>query len=105
MFNPEHLEEITGGNTQLAQRILSEFISTTTEDLRRLQQAINTNNPATIVSLAHRIKGAAAAIGATHLQEQADCLEQATSGYQSLFDELQTRFQSIHSTLPNVHQK
>ncbi len=102
MFNPKKLEEITGGNTKLTQSIFSEFIIITTEDLRRLQQAINSNNPVIIASLAHRIKGAAAAIGATHLHEQAHCMEQANSGYQALFDELQTRFQSLHSALSDM---
>ncbi|TDR47420.1 signal transduction histidine kinase [Tahibacter aquaticus] len=79
-FDPQVLQELTGGDASEAQRLLQEFVQTTQHDMAELEQALQAGNRAAAEREAHRIKGAARLVGAGALAEYAGELEQRLRG-------------------------
>ncbi len=107
MLNLENLEQIVDGDQALLEELLSTFFQSTREDLLNLKAAVNNQQSPLIASLAHRIKGGAAVVGAEHLAALAGNMEnfgkQANpKQYEPLFFELQETFKSIESSYPNL---
>ena len=75
-IDPSVLEELTGGDAELAADVLDEFITTTRADLGGLADAIAARALDDVRRLAHRVKGAARAVGA---QPTADVGQQVES--------------------------
>ena len=63
-IDPSVLEELTGGDAELAAEVLDEFIATTRGDLGGLGDALAARELDDLRRLAHRVKGAARAVGA-----------------------------------------
>ena len=103
MLNLDHLQQITGHDNELISSLLQQFIEITEVDLTQLSQAIESHQPIDILNLAHRIKGAAGAIGAIDVEQQAAILEMAarsTSGqFEQLFLQLKSEFESLKSNI------
>jgi CheY-like chemotaxis protein/HPt (histidine-containing phosphotransfer) domain-containing protein len=66
-----------GGNTELYRRVLRQFVQHYNEALPELDEQLTRADPLSARHLAHSIKGASAAIGATWLPRQADALDAA----------------------------
>ena len=81
MLDLTNLQLITDGNKTLLSSLLAEFVRTTDDDLKALSYAINNQQHDSIARLSHRIKGAAAIVGASELVELTAELEAAD--YQS----------------------
>ena len=69
------LEELTGGDAQLAAEVLDEFLTTTRADIDALGEACAAHVSDDVRRLAHRIRGAARAVGAQPLAEVAQRAE------------------------------
>ena len=107
MLNLENLHQITDGDEGLLEELLSTFFQSTREDILNLKAAVNNQQTPLIVSLAHRIKGGAAIVGAEQLAILAGDLEQSgqqvlPEHYDPLFLELQDTFNSIEAMYPNL---
>ena len=74
-LDPSVLEELTGGDAGLAAEVLDEFLSTTRADIAALGDACAAHAADDVRRLAHRIRGAARAVGAQPLAEVAQRAE------------------------------
>jgi HPt (histidine-containing phosphotransfer) domain-containing protein len=74
-LDPSVLEELTGGDAQLAAEVLDEFLTTTRADIEALGDACAEHGADDVRRLAHRIRGAARAVGAQPLAEVAQRAE------------------------------
>ena len=74
-LDPSVLEELTGGDAQLAAEVLDEFLTTTRADIAALDDACAAHVSDDVRRLAHRIRGAARAVGAQPLAEVAQRAE------------------------------
>ena len=74
-IDPSVLESLTGGDAALAAEVLDEFMTTTRADLDTLAAAIESDELDDARRLAHRIKGAARAVGAQGLAATAQQTE------------------------------
>lgn len=64
-----------GNDQELMQEIFVLFLETTPSLLLRLSAAVEADDLAAVVALAHEIKGAAANVGALELQRQAKLID------------------------------
>ncbi len=103
MINLEHLQEITGNNNDLINSLLQQFLDITDIDFSKLKEAIKNNNLNEIISLSHRIKGAAGAVGAIEVEQLAAQLEASSrsgSGlYSEIYNHLSDAFVALKSDL------
>ena len=97
-IDPSVLEELTGGDAELAAEVLDEFITTTRGDLRGLGDALAARELDDVRRLAHRIKGAARAVGA---QPTADVGQQIES-LAALGGEEWERYEVLHGELAHA---
>jgi signal transduction histidine kinase/CheY-like chemotaxis protein/HPt (histidine-containing phosphotransfer) domain-containing protein len=71
VIDPSVLEEMTGGDAQLAAEVLDDFVDTTRADLGALGDAVAARELDDVRRLAHRVRGAARAVGAGTLGDVA----------------------------------
>ena len=64
MLNLDSLKEVVGNDSSMMSDLLAQFLETTQQDMRQLQDAVAATNAKDIVNLAHRIKGSCFVIGA-----------------------------------------
>lgn len=76
LINWEHLNEITGGDTEFQAELFQEFIDQMPTLLEQMESAIESDDGALLGRSAHTIKGSARSIGADSLAEVAYTLEQ-----------------------------
>ncbi len=76
-FNYQHLVELLMGDRQMTATILGMFVQRTPGDIDKLKQAVAGGDPAQVRSAAHFIKGVAANVFATGVQELAHDIELA----------------------------
>ena len=74
-FDPEDLVDRLMGNQVLAKRVAGAFIDSMAGELLALSAAISNSDAATIATVAHSIKGAAANAGGTAVSDLAAQLE------------------------------
>ena len=74
-IDPSVLEELTGGDAELAAEVLDEFLTTTRADIEALGEAGAAHGADDVRRLAHRIRGAARAVGAQGLADVAQRAE------------------------------
>jgi HPt (histidine-containing phosphotransfer) domain-containing protein len=107
-FRPDELLARCLGKTDLMKRILGKFRETFTKDYGLLEAAVQQVNAADVALVSHRMKGAAANIGAPAIRDVAATIEdkarqQSLKGCKELLQVLQsewTRFlDSIHEHL------
>ena len=103
MLNLENLQDVTGGDQALIESLLAEFIKVTDEDIANLQEAVAHHQDNQVTSLAHRIKGAAAVIGAEQLTRLTQLLENAgRSGQQEQYQDLLTEIENSYSAVAAI---
>ena len=100
MLDLSNLKTITDGNAAMLLSFLAEFTRTTELDLNELQQAIEHRDSKSVARLSHRIKGAAAIVGASQLVELSSQLEKAgqinqMSQSAQLFNELSQSYRKV----------
>lgn len=74
-IDPSVLEELTGGDAELAADVLAEFLTTTRDDLDALRGFVAEHATADVRGRAHRVRGAGRAVGAQELADVAQQLE------------------------------
>jgi CheY-like chemotaxis protein/HPt (histidine-containing phosphotransfer) domain-containing protein len=74
------LKEIAGEDRVLARNLLRDFLLSARRDLHALREALNAENLADAAREAHRVKGAAALVGARDVRTAADAVESAARG-------------------------
>ncbi|TVR07019.1 MAG: response regulator, partial [Phormidium sp. GEM2.Bin31] len=89
----ERLTRVSRGKPSLQKRLLNAFVEATEADLTHLKNALDEQDGDRLVEMAHRIKGAAANVGATPLSEQSAALENAAK--ESDFEAVQTRLNEL----------
>ena len=71
------LRELTGGDTAMERTVLAEFLRSSQEDAAELHAALASRDIAKATRIAHRLKGAAASVGAHGLRRTCDEIESA----------------------------
>lgn len=89
----DELLERCMGNIEFAERVLSKFVNRFDEDLAELEKDLELEDSEGIVSVAHRLKGSSANVGAHGLRDRAAAIEamaraQRTSEIRSGLDQL-----------------
>ena len=69
------LEELTGGDAELAASVVEDFLATTGQDLHALCDALEARDASELRRQAHRIKGAARIVGAREIERLAEQIE------------------------------
>lgn len=77
LWRRDVLSGLVGDDPVLMARVLADFLETTRADLATVQNAFDTGDAVAIAREAHKIKGAARAIGADELAEAAQVLERS----------------------------
>lgn len=76
-FNLEGLDLLTGGNPELAGRLMAELLSSSRLDRQELLALSADKDPQALIDVAHKIKGAARIAQASRLIECCEALEKA----------------------------
>jgi two-component system sensor histidine kinase EvgS len=76
-FSQQGLHVLTGGNSTLNLRLLTELLNSNRLDRQSLQALSGTRDPQAYLDIAHRIKGAARIVQATRLIDSCEALEAA----------------------------
>ena len=69
------LEELTGGDSEVAAAVLQDFLEATRADIQAIQVALTADDCDVVRRQAHRVKGASRMVGAPRLAQLADALE------------------------------
>lgn len=69
MLNLDSLKDVVGDDETMMRELLMQFLETTQQDIRQLQDAVAANNAKEVASFAHRIKGSCFVVGAAGLAE------------------------------------
>ncbi len=75
VLDPRTILETFGGETELARQSLAEFQARCTQDLARLQERLSRGDPAEVMRLSHRLRGAAGLFSAERVRRIAGELE------------------------------
>jgi HPt (histidine-containing phosphotransfer) domain-containing protein len=67
---------VSRGKTSLQKRLLDAFLQATEADLTEFDRALQANDSNRLAEMAHRLKGAAANVGAVAMSERAANIEQ-----------------------------
>lgn len=78
-MDAEYLLELTGGDRALVREIMGDFLASDVNDRQQLAEAVAAGNAAEVQQAAHRIKGAARAIGAGSYADAAGAVEREAS--------------------------
>ena len=102
MLNLEPLIDIVGNDQHTLNSLIATFLSTTKEDIRNLESAVNNRQSTIIRDMAHRIKGGASVIGAEGLASLANRMEtiglnREQKEYDTTFHALKTQFRAIEA--------
>ena len=76
-IDPQVLEAVTGGNAEIADRIIQRYLSSADAEIGQLSALSAQGDRAALRRQAHRVLGAAATVGATGVEKAARELEQA----------------------------
>ncbi|MGN6312321.1 MAG: ATP-binding protein [Rhodanobacteraceae bacterium] len=76
-IEPDVLKEIAGEDRVFARNLLRDFLLSARRDLHAMREALDAGNMADAAREAHRMKGAAALIGARDVRAAADAVESA----------------------------
>jgi signal transduction histidine kinase/HPt (histidine-containing phosphotransfer) domain-containing protein/ActR/RegA family two-component response regulator len=79
MLDAATLDALTGGDTDLAECIVEDFLQTSRDDLRALHEALEACDVPEVRRHAHRIKGAARIVGARDIERAAEQIESSTA--------------------------
>ena len=75
MVNPNRLDDITGGDTELEQELINLFLEDTPQRLAELEHSITTGDAITIQEAAHTLKGSCGNMGAVRMHHLAVDIE------------------------------
>jgi CheY-like chemotaxis protein/HPt (histidine-containing phosphotransfer) domain-containing protein len=106
VINAATLEELTGGDPELAATLIGEFLESSDADTALLRMALDRRDPEELRRQAHRIKGAARIVGASDVARVAQSLE-AEAGKpvcewttaDELAAELKAQLDRVHSSI------
>ena len=101
-LNLERLTRVSRGNVSLQKRLLKAFIEATDADLETLKIALDEQDSDRLMEMAHRIKGAAANVGATLMSERSADLEAAAK--ENDFEAVEAHLQGLMMQWQHIHQ-
>lgn len=104
IFNPEQVLKILDGDVEVLREITGVFIDTCVGDMEALRQAITAGQSEQVQQEAHKLKGAAANIGAERVRALALEMEQTArqadwEGLRRVFDTLQGELEQFQHLL------
>jgi len=107
LINWQHLNEITGGDTEFQAELFQEFVDQMPDMIRQLQFALESGDSTTLGHVAHTIKGSARSIGAEPFAESAHSLEQIgkagdLSHASNALQTLEQHWDALHAYLQNL---
>lgn len=100
MINEEYLKELTGGDTNLHQQLLQQFIHTTENDIKCLEKAVIQRKLSAVKHYSHRIRGSAQLLSISPLIDMASVLENSSEAL--LNTTLQARYQQLSEIFTQV---
>lgn len=98
----ERLTRVSRGKTSLQKRLLQAFVDATEDDLKTLKAALEEQEGDRLSEIAHRLKGAAANVGATLISDQSADLEQAAKN--DNFDQVESHLKALLEQWNHVKQ-
>ncbi len=98
----ERLERVSRGKVSLQKRLLQAFIEATQTDLDNLRTALDDRDGDRLSEIAHRLKGAAANVGATVMAEQSADLEQAAK--EQNFEQVESHMTALLQQWQHIKQ-
>ncbi len=107
MLNLNALKDVVGDDQSMMKELLDQFIETTLDDMRNLQDAVAAGNVSDVASFAHRIKGSCFVVGAEQLADIADQLEQGgrqknKQHFSDLSDKITVAFQDVRDEIERL---
>lgn len=110
ILNFESGLDMMGDDKELYKELIEEFINSNKYDAQEIQHLIKTGNAQVAGSKIHKIKGAAAAIGAELLQEICSKAERILRGKEEgdatpLLPLIEERYRDLQPELQNALQK
>ena len=106
MLDLSSLSTICDGDDSLINEFIKTFLQTTRDDIKHLEAAIDQCQIKEISDLAHRMKGGAAIVGASQLQQLAEDIElspgQCLTENSTLFREVVDSFEAIEKLHPGL---
>ncbi|MEV4420409.1 ATP-binding protein [Patulibacter sp. NPDC049589] len=100
--DPSVLEELTGGDAELAADVLAEFLATTRDDLEALRGFVDGRAASDVRGRAHRVRGAGRAVGAQGLADVAQQLESLAALGSGEWDRYEALLADLEQTLDEV---
>ena len=79
-IDPRVLEEITGGNPLLADKIVDGYLTVSGDEIQKLSTLLAEGDKAELRRQAHRVVGSSATVGAVAVEQAARALEEAVIG-------------------------
>jgi two-component system, NarL family, sensor histidine kinase EvgS len=101
-FDRSVLEILTGGDAELAESVVEDFVQTTTADLEELTESLPAQDLGQLRRQAHRIKGAARIVGAHEITALSEKLEVMASGGEPDWDDVSALADGIGRALERV---
>ncbi|TAO00209.1 MAG: response regulator [Phormidium sp. SL48-SHIP] len=98
----ERLVRVSRGKVSLQKRLLQAFVDATQTDLENLRAIVDDQDGDRITEIAHRLKGAAANVGATVMSEQSADLEQAAK--EQNFEQVESYLQRLLEQWQQIKQ-
>lgn len=92
-FDLDQLKEQVGDSVELLQHILAKYLSTQQADLEAIESAMKSSDFISVRKIAHKMKGAAAMIGA---RELADICLSIEKNEEEALDAIQGKLEQIH---------
>ncbi len=96
------LDELTGGDTELAEAILADYVNSSGSDLAALRAALAARSAEHVRRHAHRMKGASRTVGAHHVTTLAGELETAASAPGQDWPALRSTAQDLEVAMARV---
>ena len=98
------LEKMVAGDPAKLSRLLGIFVSTTQKTLAEMEACIAGEQLPTLARLAHRLRSAAATVGAHRIARQCEALESSTTEADAA-DRAARRVQEIQALFAEVQQE
>ncbi|RKY93277.1 MAG: hypothetical protein DRQ01_05115, partial [Ignavibacteriae bacterium] len=90
IFDYERLKKVSMGDTEFEEELLTSFLDDINNKLDKMTELVNLKDVATILGLAHTIKGASYSVGAQQLGDEAFAIEISckSDDFESVFDRM-----------------
>ncbi|MBN1766114.1 MAG: response regulator [Sedimentisphaerales bacterium] len=107
IIEPQQVLEMLGGDIEVFKEIAQVFMETTNDDVKELQSAVSSADADSIQKGAHKIKGAAANLGAIALQQvtaqmELDAKAGQTDTFEQTFNQIELELKRLYQSLEDM---